>query len=573
MAFKIGTRNNSNINDVIELLNMTAQDFYKAKIQFVDRSYFSHLKANILSGIIDIERTIRGTFGCDLSMVSVDENILKQMYPNACLTMFNDGNSVDIEKLSYYLTSLRNINAHVFISKDDASFLESDFSFLQNQKHFHGSIKYLVDDKVTVAGILFIILSFLRSQSIAILNKDDYLVGVISNGKYELDDGQRFVNEISHTNLEIEIRKKRGSDIATSIMGELFDKASIDGTKYSISIGRETYPTFKVDCTLDGNRLIIQKGSLTRTYYKEDYVLNIEDEKEFIRLANLLPPFGLVDYLYESGITVFNKESASVINDRFEIISKINRPKFYADKNLALLMFKDKASDFRIMSSLMADGLSRLLLATENFIYRTRKINRGSDYTSLAKALSYINTPDEILNEVIYLRNFCAHGYILNDYLIYRDEVRQFTLEYIIKTIKSLSDFLEHNQKDIFNNFKEYKREFLINKILKIKYKIAINYTDKVIDDYPKYDKKELTKKNAFIKNSFFDVTMFNEITNFEIQKIRVIQVHLPDTDDCLYFYDNTKSRERLDFFCSCFGYEIISEKDYGLIIEIELSK
>ena len=54
MAFKIGTRNNSNINDVIELLNMTAQDFYKGKIQFVDRSYFSHLKANILSGIIDI---------------------------------------------------------------------------------------------------------------------------------------------------------------------------------------------------------------------------------------------------------------------------------------------------------------------------------------------------------------------------------------------------------------------------------------------------------------------------------------------------------------------------------------
>ena len=108
---------------------------------------------------------------------------------------------------------------------------------------------------------------------------------------------------------------------------------------------------------------------------------------------------------------------------------------------------------------------------------------------------------------------------------------------------------------------------------MKIKYKIAINYTDKVIDDYPKYDKKELAKKNAFIKNSFFDVTMFNEITNFEIQIIRVIQVHLPDTDNCLYFYDNTKSRERLDFFCSCFGYKIISEKDCGLIIEIELSK
>ena len=108
-------------------------------------------------------------------------------------------------------------------------------------------------------NLLFIILSFLRSRSIATLIKDDFIVGVISNGKYELDDGQRFVDEISHTNLEIEIRKKSGSDVITSLMGELFDRASIDGTKYSISIGKVTYPTFKIDLTLDGNRLMIQK--------------------------------------------------------------------------------------------------------------------------------------------------------------------------------------------------------------------------------------------------------------------------------------------------------------------------
>ena len=573
MTLNIGTRNNSDINDVISFLNTTAQDFYFGKLQFVDRSYFSRLKANFLGGIIDIERTIRGTFGCDLSMVSVDENQLKQMYPNACSTMFSKGESVDIDKISYYLTSLRNINAHVFLGKEDTAFLKSDFSFLQNQKHLHGSIKYLVDNKVTVAGIIFIIISFLRSQSIATLIKDDFIVGVISNGKYELDDGQRFVDEVSHTNLEIEIRKKSGSDIASSLIGELLDRASINGNKYSISIGKKTYPTFKVDCTLNDDALTIQKGSLTRTYYKEEYVLRIEDKKEFIRLSNLLPPFGLVDYLYESHVSVFDKESASAIDNSFDLISKINKPKFYADKNLPLLILKDKASDFRIMSSLMVDALSRLFLATENFIYRTRKINRGTDYTSISKALKYINTPEAILTEVVYLRNFSAHGYILNDYLIYRDEVRQFTLEYIIKTIKSLSDFLEQNQKDVYNNFKEYKREYLIDKVVKTKYKVAIAYTDKVIDDYPKYDKKELVKKNGFINNSFFDITMFNEITNFEIQRTRVIQVFMPDTAQCLYFYDNRKSRERLDFFCSCFGYCIASEKDYGLIKEIELSK
>lgn len=528
MAFIINTRNSSNINDVIEFLNTTAQDFYSGKIQFVDKSFFSRLKANFLSGLIDIERTIRGTFGCDLSMVSIDESLLKQMYPNACLDLFNKGDSVDIEKMSYYLTSLRNINAHAFIGEEDIAFLKADFSFLQNQKHFHESIKYLVDNKVTVAGIIFIILNFLRSQSISTLVKDDFVIGVISNGKYEIDDGQRFIAEISKTDLEVEIRKVIGSDIITSIVGELIHTISNDGTKHSISIGKEIYPTFKVIFALNDNNLAIEKGSLTRTYYKEDYLLKIDDVKEFIKLSNLLPPFGLVDYLYESNISVFNKETASLINNSFELISKINKPKFYADKNLQLLILKDKASDFRITSSLMVDGLARLFLATENFIYRTRKIYRRMEHTSIAKALRYVGTPEDILNEIVYLRNFSAHGYMLNDYLIYKGQVRQFTLDYIIKTIKSLSGFFEQNQKDIFNNFKEYKREYLINKVIKMKYKIAIAYTDKVIDDYPKYDKNELAKKNGFINNSFFDVTMFNEITNFEIQKVRVVQVHLP---------------------------------------------
>lgn len=573
MKLNFGHKNNSNINDLVKLLNFSAQDFYKGKIQIADKSYFSKLKAILLSGMIDIERTIRGTFGCDFSLVSADENLLMQMYPNACLTMFNKEESVDLEKLSYYLTSLRDINAHVFISKEDFKFLKSDFSFLQNQKHFHGEIKYLSGDEVTVAGIIFIMLSFLRSQSINTLIKEDYIIGLVANGKYIKNDGQRFADEISHTNLEIEIRRCSGNDILSSIIGEYSEKALINESKCSILIGNENYPTFKVDSTIDNNEVSVKKGSLTRTYYKEDYSLRIEEEKEFIRLSNQLPSFGLVDYLYESKISVFDSKAVSLINNSFEILSKINRPKFYADKNLQLLMFKNKASDFRIMSSLMVDSLTKVFLATENFIYRTREIKRGVGYTSIAKALRFIDTPEEIINEVVYLRNFSAHGYILNDYLIYDDEVRQFTLEYIVQTIKSLSGFLEQNQRDVFYNFNKYKRDYFIDKIIKMKYKLAIGCTDKVIEDYPQYDKTELAKKNAFINNSFFDIKLFNEITDFNFQKLRVIQVYLPDINQYLYFYDNEKRRDRLDFFCSCSGYYVLDEVDNGLIIEMKLSR
>ena len=106
-----------------------------------------------------------------------------------------------------------------------------------------------------------------------------------------------------------------------------------------------------------------------------------------------------------------------------------------------------------------------------------------------------------------------------------------------------------------------------------MKYKLAIGYTDKVIEDYPQYDKTELAKKNAFINNSFFDIKLFNKITDFEFQKLRVIQVYLPDINQYLYFYDNEKGRDRLDFFCSCSGYYVLDEVDNGLIIEMKLSK
>ena len=38
---------------------------------------------------------------------------------------------------------------------------------------------------------------------------------------------------------------------------------------------------------------------------------------------------------------------------------------------------------------------------------------------------------------------------------MFKDDVRQFTLEYIIATIKQLSDYLEINVKDVYNKFKE----------------------------------------------------------------------------------------------------------------------
>lgn len=41
--------------------------------------------------------------------------------------------------------------------------------------------------------------------------------------------------------------------------------------------------------------------------------------------------------------------------------------------------------------------------------------------------------------------------------MFYKKNVRQFTFQYVVSTIKMLSDYLEDNIQDVYNCFKEYK--------------------------------------------------------------------------------------------------------------------
>ena len=91
-----------NKDDIIEFLNSRADRFYNGKLEFFDRSYDSRYKANLLDGMIDIERTIRGVFGCDLSLKTADYDLIKQMYPHAC-DMLSIHNQNDLSKLSHLL--------------------------------------------------------------------------------------------------------------------------------------------------------------------------------------------------------------------------------------------------------------------------------------------------------------------------------------------------------------------------------------------------------------------------------------------------------------------------------------
>ena len=201
MDFELFMQKRCDENEVIRFLNLSAKDFFFGNNKYLDKSFDVVLKSAFLSGITDVERTIRGAFDCDLGFANVDVDLLTKMFPNVA-KMFNVVDSDDLSILSQFLTLFRNINAHAFASKSDLDFFEIDYSFLLNQIAFDCRIKYY-NNGITVAGIIFLLLNFLRKESIANLCKRSFIFGMISKGKYEMHDGEQFATRISHVNLEV----------------------------------------------------------------------------------------------------------------------------------------------------------------------------------------------------------------------------------------------------------------------------------------------------------------------------------------------------------------------------------
>lgn len=569
MHFELYLRNKKNDeNEIIRFLNSSAKSFYNGSNTYGDNSFEIVLKSAFLSGITDLERTIRGTFDCDLNFANVDIAMLNKMFPCAA-AMFNVSNSYGLSRLSRFLTLFRNINAHALISKGDNEFFEIDYSFLQNQAVFDDRIKYY-ENEITLAGIIFLLLNFLRGESIANLCKKNFLFGLISKGEFAMDDGYQFVTQISHVNLEMPIRQDNANTVFDAMIGNYRKNAEISEEYFDVKIGLLNYPTYKVSGSLIGNLLKINSGSLTKTYYKKDFLLQIIDEKSFIELSNQLPPFVLVDFLYQMDISVLDCSAVGVVKEKYKVISKLNRPKFYVDKNLSVLLMPSSISDFRIISSLCRDAIGTILLSVENFIYKTRKIKRDGGYSSIGTALSYLNICDKVHKMVKYLRNFVAHGYVLDEYMLYKSEKQQFTIEFIIKAFKALLDACGSIQ-DIRSNILWNVKEYLINTLVGTKYKKIIEFSRSAILEYPNINMYEFSKKSGFVNNSMLDICDFNSLTESGIKYNQVIRISMPNLTEKLYLNNVDADIELLNTFCTRNGYNINSIQDNGLVIEYEL--
>ena len=298
-------RNDKTIENIYDFLNASARAFYDDKLYFSTKKFPFIFKGSLLKSLNEIERVIFGTFNCDIFMKYADYSKLSAMFPHG-LELFNVKNQNDIIRVGRFFDILRNANAHAFCDDSDFVIFDYDFSNLELETRFDNNVRYWGKSGLTIAGLIFIVMNFLREESLASLTKADILFGIISKGKAEIDKGFRFVEEISHVNLTIPIRTIQKSDVLSSVLAE-YASESDDSGSFLVKVGADKAYKFYVKGTYLNDVLFVEKASISKVFYKDDYFLHVVDKEDFVELANQFPCFAFVDLLYLLDVRTFDK--------------------------------------------------------------------------------------------------------------------------------------------------------------------------------------------------------------------------------------------------------------------------
>ena len=543
-------------NELIRFLNTRAIAFYRDHCLFNQSVYKNHFKGNLQSAIIDIERTFRGTFGCDFALKSVDVDLLREMFPHAINDIFKVEDEDDLATLSAILTSFRNINSHAKVAKEKIVFKHFDFSRLIEEPKFNASITYF-DDDITIAGMIYLIALFLRRESLEALIKKDLIFSYVISGSFAKDNGERFVEKISHVNLEIPIRTTKARTLKNAIFGEMKPFIEEDGDSFKCSIGHGNSITYRVNGTIGNASVTIDAGSLTHIAYKKDYILLILAKKEFIELSNQLPAFVLVDYLYAKNVSTFDKDEYNSVMKMFDRIEKLNHPKYYIDKNINIILLPETVSDYRLISSVTIDSLQRLFLSLEDYIYFNYLKEEPKEYSIFKKAIETLHVPTKLLDNLVCLRNFASHGYIINESSIYSESTIELTVPFIMSTLEEFTRFVKDNDSKLFNFYSRILRELVIEVITVAKYKKIIQTSREILTTYPNYDKETLKVKNSFVDRSMFDIALFNELAEIIDCKQTVAKLEIKSIPYPLYLTCGIRDARIIEEFCNKNGFEI----------------
>ena len=527
-----------NFDGAIKFLNLEAEKFYRGDIKCFGPRYdfVNTFKSNLLYSIVEFERVIKNSFNSSLKFEDVEVDRFIKMFPNGS-AMFEIKTKEDLQNLGNMFSIFRNMNAHSLNSRLDYKVFRNDFNFLRKQKVYRDDISYLSENnKLTIAGLIFIIANFGRKNTIKSLTTKDNNFGLVTCGKVCVDSGEDFVATISKTNWEIAIRDDNEEDVSRAILGRLYSKAKTDDKgRFDLLLGEENNYDILVRMNVNQDEITIEHGSLTNVYYINDYKLYLKDKPHFVELANKFPPLIFVDLLYKLNISVFDeKVYEDIISEKkWSLYSKLRFPKFYSDKNIDILLADEKQADLRINSNICNGALMMLFLQLEKLIIKFYNLPLNQfDYSRITELLKIINFPRDQRDKVCALRNLSSHGAILGEYGYTNGDLYHHTLDNAINVLIMMLDYFEKENVRLYESLKNIISLSFINQILTAKTKLYVRESINFINDYPNNtDLTELKKKARFFDNSSFDSGVFKVLNEKTLNADRCLKITMEGLD------------------------------------------
>lgn len=532
--------------DAIEFLNTKIADVFKTTI--FKNVNVMRFKKNLLTSMNEIENVMTGTFHSGLFIKDVVPNRLVELFPNG-MRLFN----YNTIHAGHFLDTARDCLAHAFISKKDFTFLNYCYKELDNEPKLDKRIRYTSNNRLSVAGFVFLIMNFLREQSVDALIKKDVLFSLVATGKFKRGDCSYFVNIISRVDLEkYEIRRTLGSDLQTSVLGEYKD--CLRNNEFKLVFGAPNNPLYHVVGKFFDSTITIKKGSLTSTYYEDDFLLNISFIKGFIEMSNQLPELMLVDVLKELGLSSFDQKTYDLLSNRWNIIQKLNYPKYYIDKNVKTLTIPNTMADYRAVNSLINNAVSSICISLESFVYKVYKI-RVVDYSRFRTALQTIINDDGILNEMVVLRNFAMHGKAWGTINVVNKEAVVYTPSFVFKALQELLNYLKVKDYRAYDYVKNEIESQLIKKLCNYRYTQVNKHSIDFLNG--NCDLEQLDKAILYVSRSMFDTNDLNELNALCNSTTYEYKIDIVPKNMVLYLEATDESLKTLEIFCKNNSFNI----------------
>ena len=465
------------------------------------------LKSMMAGKILQFERMCRYVYYSDIHIPeSCYDRVFKEQFPflyerfhgkEYCLIW--KGEKTSINGIAYFtrlLEHIRNINLHAVISSPLTVEMRIDPAFIDEFPKVSENVIYHKNGILTIAGMLIMVFSVMRSNPHGSKEKADidnelkksvnHFSNIWGNAIWGIERKNQktrelyeYLQEIFRTNYEVEIREPAVTDdVLEMVFGNLYsDVVTVgDNDKLYFSLdlsAREHAPYFGVTGNIreeDGRYFLnIDKGSNIGKCFSDNYELLIEDKTAFMKLCNCVPPFLAVAYLYHNGIDRLSELNSGDI----EKVKKLNRPKFYCNKDITILCYGTRYADMREINKSLTEGMLRFLLQFENDLIFWLDIPVYSGYSKLAEVLGKLRLSDEVKSKVVAIRNFCAHYGMLNNFHN-TDKKNGYYIDisFIIKTIYGLIDELdEYGYPEIARSVRIGFHDKVINHLIGVKYK------------------------------------------------------------------------------------------------------